>query len=105
MQTNAPLPTANTGHGFWGTCSISGWNATMLWNGVSLFIARRFDLSPEATRTLLDSRFGRHLADELSFIPGGPDGMARVEAHLTARFAQDGWQRWARRAMREAGVR
>ena len=96
-----PLPTNNEEWGFWGTSNANGYDAAMAWNTASHFFAKTFNLTPEETRTLLDARFGRHLADDLSFIDGGPATAEAIAAHLEKRNADAGWRRHFEKAIRE----
>ncbi|MFN7610849.1 MAG: hypothetical protein ACK5QX_07935, partial [bacterium] len=68
---NPTLPTNNPEWGFWGTSLSNAYDAAMAWDAASRFLTKAFALTPEETRTMLDARFGRHLADDLSFIKGG----------------------------------
>jgi hypothetical protein len=101
MATKTILPTANEAWGFWGTCRHNGYDQQMAWEAASDALATAFDLKPEQVRDLLDARFGRHLADDLSFIPGGPASPEAIENHIMARLADRGWRKWFERAVRE----
>lgn len=94
MNARTILPTANPDWGFWGTSVRNGYDTDLAWATVSDALATAFHLSPTEIRDLLDSRFGRHLADDLSFILGGPSSRAAIEAHIMARLAVPGWRRW-----------
>ena len=48
----------------------------------SRFLTKAFALTPEETCTMLDARFGRHLADDLSFIKGGPVTAEAITHHF-----------------------
>jgi hypothetical protein len=98
---NEPLPTNNEEWGFWGTSVSNGYDAAMTWDTASRFFAKTFNLTPEETRTLLDARFGRHLADDLSFINGGPATADAITSHLEKRNADKGWRRHFEKAIRE----
>ncbi len=99
----AILPTNNPEWGFWGTCRHNGYDQDLAWTAASRFLAVTFKLKPERVRDLLDHRFGRHLADDLSFIPGGPATEESIAAHLAARFGQPAWRDWVRITLREIG--
>ena len=88
------LPTANEIWGFWGTSGRNGYNQQMTWEAASDALATAFELTPEQVRDLLDARFGRHLADDLSVIPGGPVTAKAIEEHITKRLANRGWRKW-----------
>lgn len=96
------LATNNETWGFWGTTERNGYPVELAWEAASRFLAARFELSAVRTRDLLDSRFGRHLADDLSF--AGADLTAEIiTAHLEARFSPErrDWVRWVRTALRD----
>lgn len=100
-MNNEPLPTNNEEWGFWGTSVSNGYDAALTWDTASRFFAKTFNLTPEETRTLLDARFGRHLADDLSFISGGPVTSSAITTHLEKRNADKGWRRHFEKAIRE----
>ncbi len=98
MKSNKTIPTNNPEWGFWGTSMHNGYDADLTWTTTSQFLIKNFELTPEQTRTVLDSTFGRHLADDLSFIesnkPGiasGPISKKAINAHLKKRIANKGW--------------
>ncbi len=68
---------------------------------MSKLLAERFDLTPEHTRDLLDARFGRHLADELSFIKGGPASPEAIAEHIDNILQDRGWKSYFRKAIHE----
>ena len=84
MNTKTILPTNNTEWGFWGTAGHSGYDQQMTWEAASNALATAFNLRPEQVRGLLDARFGRHLADDLSFIPAGREPGSNRKAHHDA---------------------
>mgnify|MGYP007088348405 CR=1 FL=1 len=98
MQNIEILKTENETWGFWGTSVSSGYDAALAWNTVSRFLATGFDLTPEQTRDILDSRFGRHLADDLSGIDNGagfacgPISAEGITRYLTGRAAYRSWR-------------
>ncbi len=60
------LETQNKEWGFWGTTKnivISGRKTQKAWNEAFKLISEIADFTPEETRDLLDSRWGRHTAD------------------------------------------
>lgn len=101
MKNFTALPTTNEEWGFWGTSKSNGYDADLTWQVVSHFFAKTFDLTPEETRMLLDARFGRHLADDLSFIDGGPATADAITSHLEKRNADKGWRKHFEKAVRE----
>lgn len=101
MKNLTILPTANTEWGFWGTSNHNGYDAPMAWEAASGVLALAFKLSPEQTRDLLDARFGRHLADDLSFIKGGPITAQAIIDHINCRIADRKWHSTFARAVRE----
>ena len=98
---NAPA-TQNPDWGFSGTATRNGYEPQMTWDAAADAVATAFDLKDDEVRTLLDARFGRHLADDLSFISGGPATPEVIEHHIMARLADRGWRRWFETAVREA---
>lgn len=98
---NEPLPTNNQEWGFWGTSRHNGYDATMTWDTASRFFTKTFDLTAEQTRTLLDARFGRHLADDLSFIAGGPTTAEVIISHFEMRNADKSWRKHYEKAIRD----
>ena len=88
------LPTNNAEWGVWGTSQRSGYDQQMIWETTSCFFASTYQLDPIQTRDLLDSVFGRHLADDLSFIAGGPQCPEAIISHLEKRMAKKGFKRW-----------
>ena len=101
MKNLTILPTANLEWGFWGTSIHNGYDAPMSWDAASRVLAEAFKLSPEQTRDLLDARFGRHLADDLSFIKGGPTNAQAITDHINSRLADRKWRSTFERAVRE----
>lgn len=100
----AILPTANTHWGFWGTSVRNGYDPDMAWQAASDALATAFDLAPAEIRDLLDARFGRHLADDLSFVPGGPRNAGAIEDHIISRLAKHSWRKWFEEAIRDLRV-
>lgn len=96
------LPTRNESWGFWGVSRHNGYDQQMAWQATSDTLATAFELTPEQVRDLLDARFGRHLADDLSFIPGGPASREAIESHIMAGLADCRWRGWVEKAVREA---
>ena len=94
--------TQNPDWGFWGTATRNGYDPQMTWDAAADALATAVDLKCEEVGTLLDPRFGRHLADDLSFIAGGPSTPEAIEHHIMARLAERGWRRWFETAVREA---
>jgi hypothetical protein len=101
MKNLTILPTANIEWGFWGTSNHSGYDTPMAWDAASRVLAEAFKLSPEQTRDLLDARFGRHLADDLSFIKGGPTTAQEIIDHINCRLVDRKWRSTFDRAVRE----
>ena len=107
MKNTAILSTENKEWGFWGTSVRNGYDAELTWDAASCFLAKEFDLTAEQTRDVLDARFGRHLADDLSFIENGkgnakgPISADAITKHLKARMADQGWRDSFENAIRE----
>ena len=62
------LPTQNKSWGFWGTCSnlVNKQQTQAAWNGAFTIIQENAGFTPLETLALLDSRWGRHMADEFA---------------------------------------
>lgn len=85
------LPTNNQDWGLWGTCIHNDYNPQMTWEAVSRFMMKEFDLTPEQTRDVLDARFGRHLADDLSNVYGIMSE-TNITTHLKLRMVDKKWR-------------
>lgn len=92
----------NPDWGFWGTAKRNGYDPQIAWDVAADCLATAFRLNADEIRTLLDARFGRHLADDLSFIPGGPATPKAIERHVMDRLANRIWRSWFADAMSEA---
>lgn len=57
--------TQNETYGFYGTCSIADLNASALWRIAIKQIHQATEEHPEDIATFLDSRHGRHFADDV----------------------------------------
>lgn len=90
MKNTEILPTENKEWGFWGTAERNLYDAELTWKAASKFLIAAFDLNAEQARDVLDARFGRHLADDLSFIKGTLTEKT-ITAHLKLRIADTGW--------------
>lgn len=107
MTNFTPVPTANKEWGFWGTSIHNGYDPELTWDTASHFLAKHFDLTAEQARDVLDNRFGRHLADDLSFIKGkpgiasGPTSAQAITTHLEQRIADKGWRDSFENAIRQ----
>ena len=107
MKNTKPIPTNNQNWGFWGTSKQNGYDADLTWITTSKFLIKIFKLTPEQTRMVLDSSFGRHLADDLSVIKGmpgianGPSSAKAITAHLIKRINDKGWRDCFENAIRE----
>lgn len=98
------LPTQNTEWGFWGSIERLEHAAADIaeaWALASAAIAAKTGASPEGVRNFLDSRHGRHFADDVA------DSLARGEALAIAiDTAITRWVGWKidRRTSRETGI-
>ena len=95
------IMTQNPTWGFWGAAGHNGYDVQMTWDACADALTTAFDLPSSDIRDLLDARFGRHLADDLSFIPGGPQSRKAVTRHLQMRLADAGWRRWFEASIKE----
>ena len=102
MQNFKAQPTNNEEWGFWGTAERNGYDTALAWNAASQFLRSAFDLTAEQARDVLDARFGRHLADDLSFIKGALTAET-IAAHLKLRIADTGWRTTFENAIRGDG--
>ena len=100
-MTTATLPTRNEAWGFFGTMSQDRVDAQRAWEIASTLIAAATDASPEGVRDFLDSRHGRHFADEVSNALHEGRALDAAIEHAVAR-----WQGWRidRRTSRETGI-
>ena len=98
-NTNIPQ-TQNREWGFFGTISHHA-DPERAWDIALAFIAGTTGCSPDATRAFLDSRHGRHFADEVSNHLAAGQGLA--SAINAAATAWMGWRISARTA-HETGI-
>jgi hypothetical protein len=85
------LPTRNEAWGFFGTMQLAGADPMQSWNAASAMIAAETDASAEGVRDFLDSRHGRHFADDvLSELAS--TGAEHLEEAIEAAVAR--WQGW-----------
>jgi hypothetical protein len=102
-MTTTILPTRNEAWGFSGTLSQAGADPMAGWAAASAAIAAETDASPEAVRDFLDSRHGRHFADDVAgeIVARGPE---QLEAAIAVTVAR--WQGWriSRRTSRDEGI-
>lgn len=101
------LKTENETWGFWGTSVSNGYDAALAWDTASRFFITGFALTPQQARDILDTRFGRHLADDLSRIDNGA-GYARgpisaegIAQHLMVQLGYRSWRDAFENAYRE----
>ena len=64
--THPPLNSRNEDYGFYGTMACTGQDAAAAWAIAAPLIAAETGCSPEGVRAFLDSRHGRHFADEVA---------------------------------------
>ncbi len=98
MTKNSILPTENEAWGFWGTM---GEHATTAWPIAFTAIRHATDADDDAVRAFLDSRHGRHFADEVGSHLHAGAALADAIAKATATWM--GW-RIGRRTSRETGI-
>jgi len=103
MTTTTTLPTNNEAWGFWGTMHMSGHAAetAAAWTTASEAIARATSCSPEGVRDFLDSRHGRHFADDV--VDSLRSGTTLDDAVSAAVARWMGW-RISRSMSRETGI-
>jgi hypothetical protein len=93
MTTRTILPTTDPSSGFWAASARNGYQVESVWAMASDALATIFALTPIEVRDFLDSHAGRLLADDISFIEGGPTNAEVIEALIKARLGHLGWQR------------
>jgi hypothetical protein len=93
MTTTIPS-TRNEAWGFFGTIQTAGADPMQAWNAASAMIAAETDAAPEGVRDFLDSRHGRHFADDVmsELAKAGP---GKLEEAIEAAIAR--WQGWRHR--------
>lgn len=104
-MTTTILPTRNTEWGFWGTIDRIdddlAADAPKAWTQASQAIAAATGVSPEGVRDFLDSRHGRHFADDVANWLARGDTLKDAIDAAVARWM--GW-RINRRTEREMGI-
>ena len=100
-MTTTILPTTNQPWGFWGTMGHAEADQSQAWALASIAIAKATGGTPEAVRTFLDSRQGRHFADDVA--NGLFNGRTLAEA-VDAAVAM--WMAWKidKQTEREDGI-
>jgi hypothetical protein len=98
MTNSSILPTENEAWGFWGTM---GENAAAAWPRAFSAIRQATDADDHAVRAFLDSRHGRHFADEVSNHLHA--GAALADAIGNAIASWMGW-RIGRRTSHDTGI-
>ena len=100
-MTTTTLPSANEDWGFFGTMQHGGADPMQSWNAASAMIAVETEASPEGVRDFLDSRHGRHFADDVaSELWKGETLKDAIDAAIAR------WMGWRidRRTSRETGI-
>lgn len=90
-MTNPILPSRNEAHGFYGTMRCLDQDPAAAWTIALPLIAAATGCQPEGVRGFLDSRLGRHFADEVSNqmargVPLEPAIRAAIAVHETWRI-------------------
>jgi hypothetical protein len=100
MASTSIPQTLNREYGFFGTMSHHA-DPERAWDIALAFIAGTTGCSPDATRAFLDSRYGRHFADEVSnHLAAGQRLASAINAAATTWM---GWRISARTA-HETGI-
>jgi len=97
------LPTRNRDWGFFGTMQTAGADAMQAWQVASPMIAAETGGKPEAVRTFLDSRHGRHFADDV-LNELATSGSSTTDQGIEAAIRR--WQGWriGRTTQRDLGI-
>jgi hypothetical protein len=102
-MTTTILPTRNEAYGFFCTMQLAGVDPMQSWTAASAMIAAETDASVEAVRDFLDSRYGRHFADDVvsELAKAGPN---KLEEAIETAIAR--WQGWriGHRTYRDEGI-
>ena len=100
-MTTATLPTRNEDWGFFGTMASLDADAPQAWTIASTLVAAATGASPAGVRDFLDSRHGRHFADDVG--NGLLDG---CDLHAAIERAVARWQGWriGRQTSRDTGI-
>jgi hypothetical protein len=102
-MTTTTLPSANQDWGFFGTMQHGGADPMQSWNAASAMIVAATGASAEGVRDFLDSRHGRHFADDVlsRLTELGPH---RLQEAIEATVAR--WQAWriSRQTSRDEGI-
>jgi hypothetical protein len=101
MTIRTILPTRDSLSGFWAASERNGYEVQLVWAMASEALATIFALTPTEVRDFLDSHAGRLLADDISFIEGGPRNAEAIEALIKARLGHLGWRRLYEQAILE----
>jgi len=99
-MTTTILPTNNQAWGFWGTIGSHA-DQSEAWTLATAAIVKATGCAPEAVRDFLDSRHGRHFADEVA------NGLfAGLSLHAASVAAVERWMSWTigKRTEREHGI-
>ncbi len=88
MTSSTILPTANEAWGFYGSIRHNA-DPAEAWRLASLSIAAETGASEEAVRAFLDSRYGRHFADDVAnALFGGLNLTAAIDSAI------ERWMEW-----------
>jgi hypothetical protein len=100
-MTTTILPRRNEAWGLFGTMQTAGADPMQGWNAAGAMIAAATDASPEGVRDFLDSRHGRHFADDVANeLWKGETLKVAIDAAITR------WMGWRidRKTSRETGI-
>jgi hypothetical protein len=101
MTIKTILPTKDPLSGFWAASERNGYEVQSVWAMASDALATIFALKPTEVRDFLDGHVGRLLADDISFIEGGPTSSKAIEALIKSRLGHLGWRRLYEQAISE----
>jgi hypothetical protein len=101
MTMRTILPPNDETSGFWAGSERNDYEVEAVWAMASDALAAIFALTPTEVRAFLDSDAGRLLADDLSFIEGGPTSTEAIECLIKARLRHLGWRRLYKQVISE----
>ncbi len=88
------LATQNSDWGFRGTATRNGYDPQMTWNAAAMFWRQPLTSRMKRSASSSMPALAVTLADDLSFIEGGPIDPEAIERHMMVRLADQNWRKW-----------